>query len=190
MMFDQWINTNNNSHIPERLKSTVYCTAIKHGGSREWDFAWQQYLTAGASEQTLLLPALACTQDTDILQTFLERSKDDGLVRKHSAPLVVRYVGGNSVGKSVAWSFLRDNWDFYFDNYDDQAFTMTGVVEDVTRQFSTQEDLEQLETFLAAHPNQGTATQAFSQAVGNTQANIRWRRNNEDKLRAWLQTQG
>ncbi|XP_066290306.1 aminopeptidase N-like [Branchiostoma lanceolatum] len=189
MMFDLWINTNNNSHIPERLKSTVYCTAIKHGGRPEWDFAWQQYLTASASEQNRLLSAMACTRDTDTLNTYLERSRDDSLVRRQSAPLVVESVGRNSVGKSLAWSFLRDNWDFYFDNYDGTSFTMTGIVEDVTRQFSTQEDLDELETFLAAHPNQGTATQAFSQAVENTQANIRWRRDNEDKLRAWLQAQ-
>ncbi|XP_035679687.1 aminopeptidase N-like [Branchiostoma floridae] len=189
MMFDQWMNTNNNSHIPERLKSTVYCTAIKHGGNLEWDFAWQEYLSAEASEQTLLISALACTQDIDILNTYLERSQDDSLVRRQNGPLVVRYIGRNSVGKSVAWSFLRDNWDFYFDTYDGTSFTMTGIVEDVTSQFSTQEDLDELETFLAAHPNQGTATQAFSQAVENTQANIRWRRDNEDKLRTWLQAQ-
>eukprot|EP00058_Branchiostoma_floridae_P026835 XP_002612326.1 hypothetical protein BRAFLDRAFT_122509 [Branchiostoma floridae] len=179
----------NTDHIPERLKSTVYCTAIKHGGSLEWDFAWQEYLSAEASEQTLLISALACTQDTDTLNTYLERSQDDSLVRRQNGPLVVRYIGRNSVGKSVAWSFLRDNWDFYFDTYDGTSFTMTGIVEDVTSQFSTQEDLDELETFLAAHPNQGTATQAFSQAVENTQANIRWRRDNEDKLRTWLQAQ-
>eukprot|EP00058_Branchiostoma_floridae_P020447 XP_002605937.1 hypothetical protein BRAFLDRAFT_87388 [Branchiostoma floridae] len=129
----------NTDHIPETFKSTVYCTAIRYGGSREWDFAWQRYLEAEPSEQNLLLSAMACSRDTVILSS-----------------------------------------------YDETQFTMASIVSSVTKQFSAQEDLDNLEQFLKDHPNQGTATRAFSQAVDNTGANLRFRRDNESKIRAWL----
>ncbi|XP_035680492.1 aminopeptidase N-like isoform X1 [Branchiostoma floridae] len=185
-LFQRWMDTNNNSHIPETFKSTVYCTAIRYGGSREWDFAWQRYLEAEPSEQNLLLSAMACSRDTVILSRYLERSKDAALVRRQSAPDVISYVGGSDVGKTLAWNFLVDNWDFYMENYDETQFTMASIVSSVTKQFSAQEDLDNLEQFLKDHPNQGTATRAFSQAVDNTGANLRFRRDNESKIRAWL----
>ncbi|XP_078688075.1 aminopeptidase N-like [Branchiostoma floridae x Branchiostoma belcheri] len=186
-LFRQWMDTNNNSHIPETFKSTIYCTAIRYGGSREWDFAWQRYLEAEPSEQSLLLSAMACSRDTVILSRYLERSTDAALVRRQSAPDVISYVGGSDVGKSLAWNFLVDNWDFYVENYDETQFTMASIVLSVTKQFSTQEDLDNLEQFLTKHPNQGTATRAFSQAVDSTRANLRFRQDNESKIRAWLE---
>ncbi|XP_019628837.1 PREDICTED: aminopeptidase N-like [Branchiostoma belcheri] len=189
-LFRQWMNTNNNSHILETFKSTVYCTAIGYGGSREWDFAWQRYLEAEPSEQSLLLSAMACSRDTVILSRYLERSKDAALVRRQSAPDVISYVGRSDVGKSLAWNFLVDNWDFYVENYDETQFTMAGIVLSVTKQFSTQEDLDNLEQFLTDHPNQGTATRAFFQAVDSTRANLRFRQDNESKIRAWLERLG
>ncbi|KAI8519879.1 Endoplasmic reticulum aminopeptidase 1 [Branchiostoma belcheri] len=177
-------------HIPETFKSTIYCTAIGYGGSREWDFAWQRYLEAEPSEQSLLLSAMACSRDTVILSRYLERSTDAALVRRQSAPNVISYVGGSDVGKSLAWNFLVDNWDFYVENYDETQFTMASIVLSVTKQFSTQEDLDNLEQFLTDHPNQGTATRAFSQAVDSTRANLRFRQDNESKIRAWLERLG
>lgn len=43
------------SIISSTYRTDVYCAAIKNGGVREWDFAWQVYLNStNAQEQTRL----------------------------------------------------------------------------------------------------------------------------------------
>lgn len=54
--------------IRPNLKSSVYCTAIKHGDAEQWDFAWNMYLKANvANERRQLLRALACSREPWIL---------------------------------------------------------------------------------------------------------------------------
>lgn len=56
------------SRVPANLKNVIYCTAIKHGGQAEWDFAWARYLATNVgSERDQLLVALGCTRETWIL---------------------------------------------------------------------------------------------------------------------------
>ena len=43
------------------MKKTVYCTAVRHGGLDEWNFAFQQYKIANvAGEKYKLLGSLSC----------------------------------------------------------------------------------------------------------------------------------
>ncbi|XP_019636319.1 PREDICTED: aminopeptidase N-like [Branchiostoma belcheri] len=186
-MFKRWMDTNNNSHIPERLKTTVYCTAIHHGGKAEWEFAWQQYRQAadGSGEQNSLFRALSCSQDADILKTHLEQSLDSKLIRKQKSAEVVENVALNREGKYLAWEFFVGNWEFYFKSFN-EVTSLGDTVTVVTSQFSTDKDLEKLLSFTKDR-NLGSATRAFQQAIESTQRNIRWRQNNEDKVEKWLE---
>ena len=50
------------------MKSSVYCNAIKKGSEREWDFAWERYNKSNvASEKSLLLAGMACTEEVWLL---------------------------------------------------------------------------------------------------------------------------
>ena len=45
------------------LKNVVYCVGIRKGGEEEWEFAYRKYKESNvASEKSLLLEALTCTQ--------------------------------------------------------------------------------------------------------------------------------
>lgn len=46
-----------------------YCTAVAHGGEKEWNFAWERFKkTTVASERANLMSALACTRQVWLLQ--------------------------------------------------------------------------------------------------------------------------
>ena len=54
--------------IPADLKQTVYCTALKHGGLEEWNFAYKQYTIANvAVEKHKLLRSLSCSSKPWVL---------------------------------------------------------------------------------------------------------------------------
>ncbi len=58
--------------ISPNLKGTVYCTAIRIGGQKEWDFAWQRYLKSNVgSEKDILLSALGCSREPWILSRWV-----------------------------------------------------------------------------------------------------------------------
>ena len=54
--------------IPPDLRSVVYCSAVSNGGEGEWNFLWDQYKKSDVStDQVLILSALGCTNETDLL---------------------------------------------------------------------------------------------------------------------------
>ncbi|ROT67357.1 putative aminopeptidase N [Penaeus vannamei] len=69
LQFEEWIN--NGSDVSPNLKSTVYCSAIAAGGEEEWGAAWDMYLSANlASEKSVLLSALGCTEEVWLLASY------------------------------------------------------------------------------------------------------------------------
>lgn len=55
--------------IAPDLKSVVYCTAMRKGGQAEYDFLFARYenATQMVSEQSLILTALGCASDVNLL---------------------------------------------------------------------------------------------------------------------------
>lgn len=55
--------------IHPNLRSVVYCSAIAAGDVEEWEFGWFQFVGASlASEASKLMSALACTNNTQLLE--------------------------------------------------------------------------------------------------------------------------
>lgn len=54
--------------ISPNLKEAIVCTAIREGDEVEWEFAFNRYMASNvASEQSVLLSALACCEKSWIL---------------------------------------------------------------------------------------------------------------------------
>ena len=46
----------------------MYCSALINGKDDDWDFLWEQYKeTDVATDQVLILAALGCTRNADLL---------------------------------------------------------------------------------------------------------------------------
>lgn len=98
--------------ISPNIRTVVYCTAIRQGDQQEWDFAWDRFQkTSVSSEKEILLSALGCSRETWILARYLEMSMSDAHgIRKHDVFRVFAAVSGNVMGESIAFNFIRDNW--------------------------------------------------------------------------------
>jgi aminopeptidase N len=70
LLLGLWLfNCDCNFRINPDLRYTIYCTALRTGGEKEWDFVYSQYKQAVvASEQDNLLRALSCSEVPWILQ--------------------------------------------------------------------------------------------------------------------------
>ncbi|XP_071548249.1 aminopeptidase N-like isoform X2 [Panulirus ornatus] len=141
--YNHWMsNPDNSSIISPNLKSTVYCHAIAVGGEREWNFAWGQYLKSNvAAEKNRLLSAMGCTKHIWILSRYLEMAfTPSSGIRKQDAFRVFGAVARNEVGRSLAWTYLQDQWDNIFEFY---GKAKSRVIKSAINNFNTVQQLKE-----------------------------------------------
>ncbi|KAM7003468.1 aminopeptidase N-like [Tautogolabrus adspersus] len=187
--FKQWMDNPQHNPIPPNLRSAVYCSAMAEGDVEEWNFAMLQYKIAPvASEASKLMAALACTNNTQLLGRYLYYSLNPAMIRKQDASFVITSVASNTMGQSLAWDFVREQWFYMFTQYGVGSFSFASIISGVTARLSTPAELQQLEEFVDEHSavGFGSATQAVKQALERTRANIKWLQLNKEYILDWL----
>ncbi|XP_061077243.1 aminopeptidase Ey-like [Conger conger] len=190
--FREWMQDPNNNTINPNLRTTVYCSAIAAGGVAEWDFGWEMFRNATmASEAEKLRSALACTKEPWLLNRYLEYTLDPTKIRKQDATSTIVYIADNVVGQSLAWDFVRAKWEYIFTQYGASTFSFAQLISGVTKRFSTEFELEQLEQFKAdnAEGGFGTGTLALEQSIERTKANIKWLAANQKQVKEWFENE-
>ncbi|KAK2867020.1 hypothetical protein Q8A67_025137 [Cirrhinus molitorella] len=187
--FKQWMDNPTVNPIKANLRSAVYCSAIAAGGEQEWDFAWQQFENATvASEKDKLRAAMTCATEPWLLNRYLKYTLDPSKIRKQDATSTIISIASNVVGQSLAWNFVRANWEYIFNQYGGGLFSFSGLINGVTKRFSTPFELQQLRQFRDdyAHIGFGSGTLAIQQSIERTQANIKWVEKNQQAVLDWF----
>ncbi|XP_053320872.1 aminopeptidase N-like [Spea bombifrons] len=187
--FNDWQRTGNNTIHPN-LRSNIYCTAVAQGGEAEWDFVWEKFAASdNAQESDKLRSALACSKEPWILNRLLEFSLDTTKIRRQDTVSTISSVSSNVIGQSLAWDFVRAKWRTIFTQFGGSSFSFGNLIERVTRRFSTEFELQQLEQFKLDNQDIGfgTATRTLEQAIEKTKANIKWVNENKEPVLKWFQ---
>ncbi|XP_040349594.1 aminopeptidase N [Herpailurus yagouaroundi] len=188
-LFAEWKKNPQNNPIHPNLRSTVYCNAIAQGGEEEWNFVWEQFLKAElVNEADKLRGALACSNQVWILNRFLSYTLDPNFIRKQDVTSTLSSISSNVVGQTLAWDFVQSNWKKLFQDYGTGSFSFSNLIQAVTRRFSTEFELQQLEQFKKNNMDTGfgSATRALEQALEKTKANIKWVKENKDVVLRWF----
>ncbi|KAM7330616.1 hypothetical protein ACRRTK_009805 [Alexandromys fortis] len=188
-LYNQWMNNPAVNPIHPNLRSTVYCNAIAFGGEAEWDFAWGQFRSATlVNEADKLRTALACSRDVWILNRYLSYTLNSEYIRRQDATSTIINIANNAAGQSLVWDFVRSNWKKLFEDYGGGSFSFANLIQGVTRRFSTEYELQQLEQFKADNQDTGfgSGTRALEQALEKTKANIKWVKENKDTVFQWF----
>nr|XP_046250906.1 aminopeptidase Ey-like [Scatophagus argus] len=190
--FKEWMDSPQHNMIPPNLRSTVYCSAIASGDEAEWEFGWSQFKNATVpSEASKLMSALACTCNTQLLERYLSYTLNSTMIRKQDATSVITSVASNRVGQSLAWDFVREQWEYMFTQYGVGSFSFASMISGVTARFSTPAELQELQEFMEEHSAAGfgSATLAVEQALERTRANIKWLQQNKQEIFDWFSSQ-
>nr|XP_010592130.1 aminopeptidase N [Loxodonta africana] len=188
-LFAEWMAQPDNNTIHPNLRSTVYCNAIAQGGEEQWDFAWEQFQKATlVNEADKLRSALACSNKVWILNRYLSYTLNPDLIRKQDATSTINSIASNVIGQTLAWDFVQSNWKKLFEDYGGGSFSFSSLIQGVTRRFSTERDLQQLEQFKQDNMDIGfgSGTRALEQALEKTKTNIKWVNQNKDEVLKWF----
>uniref|UniRef100_A0A8C5FYW7 Aminopeptidase n=1 Tax=Gouania willdenowi TaxID=441366 RepID=A0A8C5FYW7_GOUWI len=183
--FREWMANPVNNQIHPNLRSTVYCSALAAGTMEEWDFAWTMYRNATvASEAEKLMWALSCTKEPWLLNKYLQYCLDPEKIRKQDAASNIVNIANNPIGQPLVWDFVRSNWKHMI-NYG--AFSLGGLINGVTKRFSSEFEYKQLLQFKEENEAQlGSATMAVQQALERTQTNMKWVNLNKKPVLDWF----
>lgn len=120
--------------MPSVVKGVVACTAIRHGGELEWNFAFKRFRESNvASEKATLLSSLTCTQESWILAKWvcllisnrnfvrycisvisfrmLEMCLNPAVgFRTQDALDVIKTLAENPIGRFMTFNFVREKW--------------------------------------------------------------------------------
>ncbi|XP_042268842.1 aminopeptidase Ey-like [Thunnus maccoyii] len=190
--FKQWMDNPQHNLINPNLRSAVYCSAMAAGDEAEWKFGWSQFKNASsASEASKIMSALACTNNTQLLERYLSYTLNSNMIRKQDVSSVITSVASNRVGQSLAWDFVRAQWKYMFTQYGVGSISFASIISGVTARFSTTAELQQLEEFVEEHSAAGfgSATLAVEQALESTRANINWLQQNKREILDWFTSQ-
>ncbi|NWV33505.1 AMPN Aminopeptidase, partial [Grantiella picta] len=187
--FRQWQQNATKNPVPPNLRSAIYCSMVATGGEEAWDFLWERFQEAAVvSEADKLRTALSCSPIPWILNRYLEYTVDPTKIRKQDATSTINSIASNVVGQPLAWDFIRGNWRTLFSQYGGGSFSFSRLILSVTKRFSSEFELQQLEQFKKDNQDIGfgSGTRALEQALERTRANIAWVKENRDTVLEWF----
>uniref|UniRef100_A0A9L0T9K2 Aminopeptidase n=1 Tax=Equus caballus TaxID=9796 RepID=A0A9L0T9K2_HORSE len=165
------------------------CLNHRPGWREGVGLAWEQFRNATlVNEADKLRTGLACSTQVWILNRYLSYTLNPDLIRKQDATSTIISIANNVVGQTLAWDFIQSNWRKLFLDYGGGSFSFSNLIRGVTRRFSTEYELKQLEKFQADNSDIGfgSGTRALEQALEKTQSNIKWVNENKDEVLRWF----
>uniref|UniRef100_A0A8C4T7E7 Aminopeptidase n=1 Tax=Erpetoichthys calabaricus TaxID=27687 RepID=A0A8C4T7E7_ERPCA len=183
-LYSQWMSNSSLNPIHPNLRTTFYCTAIAAGGVKEWDFAWKMFKETNLkAEADKLRYAMSCSKYVWILSRYLQHSLNRSMIQESDFVSTVAAIASNVVGQSLAWDFMQTYWR------EISKKSHSGLLESVTRRFSSLMELKQLEEFIQDNKGSLESTQTLQQIVQRTKENIKWVNSNREAVSNWLLAQ-
>nr|XP_025956139.1 thyrotropin-releasing hormone-degrading ectoenzyme isoform X1 [Dromaius novaehollandiae] len=183
-LISDWISSNRN-RIPLNVRDIVYCTGVSLMDEDVWEFIWMKFHSITAvSEKKILLEALTCSDDRNLLNRLLNLSLNSEVVLDQDAIDVIIHVARNPHGRDLAWKFFREKWKILNARYGEALFMNSKLISGVTEFLNTEEELMELKNFIKTYEEGAAAS--FSRAVETVEANVRWQRLYKEELFQWL----
>nr|XP_016849656.1 PREDICTED: thyrotropin-releasing hormone-degrading ectoenzyme [Anolis carolinensis] len=183
-LISDWISSNRN-RIPLNVRDIVYCTGVSLMDEDVWEFIWMKFhSTTAVSEKKILLEALTCSDDRNLLNRLLNLSLNSEVVLDQDAIDVIIHVARNPHGRDLAWKFFREKWKILNARYGEALFMNSKLISGVTEFLNTESELNELKNFIKTH-EEGSAA-SFSRAVETVEANVRWQLLYKEELFQWL----
>ncbi|XP_018428236.1 PREDICTED: thyrotropin-releasing hormone-degrading ectoenzyme-like [Nanorana parkeri] len=151
-----------------------------------WEFIWMKFhSTTAVSEKKILLEALTCSDNRNLLNRLLNLSLNSEVVLDQDAIDVIIHVARNPHGRDLAWKFFRDKWKILNARYGEALFMNSKLISGVTEFLNTEEELNELKNFIQLH-KVGSAVAPLSRALETVDANVQWQRLYREELFQWL----
>nr|XP_039261334.1 aminopeptidase N-like [Styela clava] len=189
LLYRRWMrNPERERIIRSTFRKYVYCAAIRHGGLEEWDFAWSKHQHSTNTQlKADLRYGLSCSKEPWILSRLIKYCSNETLVGIKTGYLCLLSISDNEYGRDLFWRFLSENWNELVNKYMSGNPDFDSVFVVPTQRFSTPYDLKQITEFRSRYRDSlRSAWRSLDGAMESIKNNIKWRKENENKIGEWL----
>uniref|UniRef100_A0A8D0AKA3 Aminopeptidase n=1 Tax=Sander lucioperca TaxID=283035 RepID=A0A8D0AKA3_SANLU len=186
--FKDWLQSNGTLNLPTDVAKTVFAVGAQddHG----WASLLHTYnISLSAAQKSKILFALTCSRDTNKLHRLLELGLEGKVIRSQDLSTLILMVARNPRGHHLAWNFVKKNWDTLVQKFQLGSFCIRNIIIGTTGQFSSPEELTEVNLFFESIKEQASQLRATQVALDNVQKNVRWFERNLENLRNWLNKQ-
>ncbi|XP_067653450.1 uncharacterized protein [Haliotis asinina] len=187
-IFQAWKQNPRANRINPDLLRTVLCIGVSDGNTDDWDVLYSRYQAeTSLSVKDDMLMALSCSEEPWMIDTYLQRTITAGEIPKDDTTRVLYFAPRlNGKTQPFVWDFIRQHYSLLRDDYTGNFYYFDKMILSATGTFNTEFHLKQLEAFVNSTADLGTGAAAFSQAIGQTKANIKWMNENYPVIKQWL----
>src|SRR2546421_771860 len=168
------------------VRGVVYALVGQEADEATYETLWDlERKAALQEEQVRLLVALTQPRDEGLLRETLRRSLTDA-VRSQDAVVVITSVAMSrpSVGRDLAWNFVKENWDELYRRYAESGFLIRRLVQ-IAQAFTTPQAAKDVDRFFRARAAP-EVNRAVQQATEKIRVNAAWRKRNGKELDRWF----
>nr|XP_004544542.1 endoplasmic reticulum aminopeptidase 2 [Maylandia zebra] len=186
--FSDWLQSNGTLNLPTDVAETVYSVGAQddHG----WASLLHTYkISLSEAQKHKILYALASSKDTSKLEGLLELGLEGKVIRSQDLSTLILMVARNPKGHYLAWDFVKKNWDTLVQKFQLGSFCIRNIIIGTTSQFSSPEELTEVQSFFESIKEQASQLRATQIALDNVLKNVRWVQRNLETLRKWLNEQ-
>lgn len=173
--------------IDPDIRATVYGTAARLGGEKEFNELLSLYKASLSSDEKLsLTAAMTSFEDTRLHERVLELLLD-GTVRMQDVGYWIAYSFMNRHSRMLTWEWLQKNWPWLKKNMgSDLSFHRMPIY--AARQFATKE-LETAYTSFFTEHMEPALQRSYVQGLEMVQTNISWRERDSEQAVNWFKAQ-
>ncbi|KAL0111090.1 hypothetical protein PUN28_012804 [Cardiocondyla obscurior] len=189
--FKQW-RKDSSARIKPNERATAYCVAIRHGTFQDWKYLWNEYLNSNYStDQTVIIKALGCSQNTTILEQYLKYAIADyseNRIRKQDSTSVFAAVYNSGL---LGAEYVLDFVDKYYkdmENYYGGQGTIAAILDGTSQRLSTNELVDKFEKLINDHKTDFVSIQkSLESSLRIARYELIWYRVYSPSIIEWLQ---
>uniref|UniRef100_A0A3B3H2I0 Aminopeptidase n=1 Tax=Oryzias latipes TaxID=8090 RepID=A0A3B3H2I0_ORYLA len=186
--FQEWLQSNGTLNLPTDVAETVYSVGAQH--DHGWNSLLDTYkISLSEAQKNKILQALTSSRDTGKLLRLLQLGLEGKVIRSQDLSSLILMVARNPKGHYLAWNFVKKNWDELVEKLQLGSFCIRHILIGTTGQFSSPDDLTEVQLFFESIKEQASQLRATQIALDNMKKNIRWIQRNLETLRKWLNEQ-
>lgn len=184
-LFSDWLASNGTRSVPADVLRSVYLVGAQD--TTNWNLLLNIYKSSlSSSYKSKILYALTSSKDPDKLARLIDLGMEGEVIRTQDLPSVIVSIAQNPAGQTLAWNFVRKNWEQLLKKFHVGSLPFRGILKGTTEIFFSERELEEVKAFfdsLKSHGHQLKVTQVVMEII---QKNIIWLEKNLPVLNKWL----
>ena len=171
--------------LDPNLRQTVYSLVAENGGEKEWEELLGVYDATDLHEEKVrVLQGAGNFRNAEILNRLMQFSLSEK-VRPQDTPIVLTSSASHSLGRSIAWGFLKQNWDLFVERYHGGGIGLLARLLGIASGFVAKEQLEDVESFFQQHRVPGTE-RTVKKTLEVLRSNITWLERDGNEIEAYF----